>query len=52
MTLTFPEFLLMLLLAAAMVWAGIRITIWIIKTAVKEALREYNAEKAGGHEGN
>ena len=40
----------MLFLAAAMIWAGIRITIWIIKTAVKEALREYDAEKTGCHE--
>ena len=47
--MTFPAFLLMLFLAAAMIWAGIRITIWIIKTAIKEALREYEAEKEPKH---
>lgn len=31
----------------ALVWGCIRLTIWIIKTAVKEALREYDAEKNG-----
>ena len=27
------------------VWGCVRLTIWIIKTAVKVALREYDAEK-------
>ena len=50
--MTFPVFLLMLLLTAAIIWVSIRITIWIIKTAVQEALRDYDAEKAGRHEEN
>ena len=30
------------------IWGCVRLTIWIIKTAVKEALREYDAEKNHG----
>lgn len=41
--------LLSLVLLAGLVWLAIRIQIWIIKTAIKEALREYDAEKTGGH---
>ena len=37
-------------LFAALIWGCIRLTIWIIKTAVKEALREYDAENAGRYE--
>lgn len=37
--------ILILLAVAALIWGCIRLTIWIIKTAVKEALREYDAEK-------
>lgn len=40
--------ILVLLLIAALIWGCIRLTIWIIKTAVKEALREYDAEKRYG----
>lgn len=40
-------FLLALVLLAVLIWAGIRLTIWIIKTAVKEALCEYDSEKYG-----
>ena len=36
-----------LLLFAGLVWCCIRLSIWIIKTAIKEALREYDAEKHG-----
>ena len=32
-------------LFAALIWGCIRLAIWIIKTAVKEALREYEQEK-------
>ena len=40
--------LLVLIVIAVLIWGGIRLSIWIIKTAVKEALREYNAEKQYG----
>ena len=30
------------------IYLGIRFQIWIIKTAIKEALREYDAEKKRG----
>lgn len=36
-----------LLLLAGLIWGCIRLTIWIIKTAVKEALQEYDAQKYG-----
>lgn len=36
---------LAILLAVGLIWLSIRFTIWIIKTAIKEALREYDAEK-------
>lgn len=39
--------ILALLAVAALVWGCIRLTIWIIKTAVKEALQEYDAQKYG-----
>lgn len=39
---------LVILVFALLVWAGVKLTIWIIKTAVKEALREYDAEKRNG----
>lgn len=41
--------LLMLVLIPALIWGCIRLTIWIIKTAIKEALREYEAEKEPKH---
>ena len=45
------SFIILVLLAiAALVGGCIRVTIWIIKTAVKEALREYDAEKKHGSE--
>lgn len=37
--------LLALLLVVGLIWLSIRFSIWIIKTAIKEALREYEAEK-------
>lgn len=36
---------LVLLAACGIIWLCARLFIWIIKTAVKEALREYDAEK-------
>ena len=36
---------LVLLAVAALIWGCVRLTIWTIKTAVKEALQEYTAEK-------
>ena len=36
---------LLLVLIPALIWGCIRLTVWIIKTAIKEALREYEAEK-------
>lgn len=36
-----------LLAVAALVWGCIRLSIWIIKTAIKEALQEYDAQKNG-----
>ena len=39
--------ILVLLLLAALIWGCIRLSIWIIKTAIKEALQEYDAEKHG-----
>lgn len=43
------SFIILALLAiAALIWGCIRLTIWIIKTAIKEALREYDAEKHHG----
>lgn len=42
-----PIILLALVISALLVWGCVRLTIWIIKTAVKEALREYDAEKHG-----
>lgn len=36
-----------LLAVAALVWGYIRLSIWIIKTAIKEALQEYDAQKNG-----
>lgn len=40
--------LLGLMILAFLVWACVKLTFWIIKTAVKEALREYDAEKRYG----
>ena len=37
-----------ILVFCLLVWAFVRLMIWIIKTAVKEALREYDAEKRNG----
>lgn len=42
-------YILIFLIAAGLVWLAIRFQIWIIKTAIKEALREYDAEKRSGH---
>ena len=39
---------LALVLFGFLLWGCVRLTIWIIKTAVKEALREYDAEKQNG----
>lgn len=39
---------LALMAIAALVWACVRLTIWIIKTAIKEALREYDMEIRNG----
>lgn len=39
---------IILALLALFIWIPIRITIWIIKKAIKEALREYEAEKQYG----
>ena len=36
---------LVIMLAIGLIWLSIRYSIWIIKTAIKEALREYEAEK-------
>ena len=36
---------LALVLFAALIWGCIRLTVWIMKTAIKEALREYEQEK-------
>lgn len=41
--------LLLIVLIPALIWGCIRFTVWIIKTAIKEALREYEAEKESGH---
>jgi hypothetical protein len=43
-----PAFLFVLAFFAGIIWISIRITIWIIKTAIKEALREYDEEKRRG----
>ena len=40
--------ILVLLGVSLIVWGCVKLTIWIIKTAVKEALREYDAEKKHG----
>ena len=37
--------ILIFVLAAFIIWLAVRSQIWIIKTAIKEALREYEAEK-------
>ena len=34
-----------IMLAIGLIWISIRFSIWIIKTAIKEALREYEAER-------
>ena len=36
---------LVILLVVGLIWLSVRFSIWIIKTAIKEALREYDAEK-------
>lgn len=43
---------LVIVLFAAILWGFVKLFIWIIKTAIKEALREYEAEKEGRHEEN
>ena len=40
--------LLVIMLLIGLFWLSIRFSIWIIKTAIKEALREYEAER-GSH---
>ena len=40
---------LVILLAIGLIWLSIRFSIWIIKTAIKEAIREYDAEKRSGY---
>lgn len=37
--------ILVIILAIGLIWISIRFSIWIIKTAIKEALREYETEK-------
>lgn len=39
-----------LMLLAGLVWGCIRLSVWIIKTAIKEALQEYEAQKYGQNE--
>ena len=39
-----------IILLAGLIWGCIRLTIWIIKTAVKEALQEYETQKHGQNE--
>ena len=40
---------LILLAIVFVAWLLVRLIIWIIKTAVKEALREYDKEKESRH---
>ena len=36
------------LLLAGTIWLLFRLQVWVIKTAIKEALREYDREKLNG----
>lgn len=41
-------YILFFLLLIFLAWGLVRLSIWILKTAIKEALREYEEEKGQG----
>lgn len=48
MLMSFLTFVLSILILVFVIWGCFKLLFWIIKTAVKEALREYDAEKQHG----